>query len=116
VLITETGGLQCVERRGEPNFIDQCLTIMEEGVRRTFTYRYVRTDLFCQGGYRVYTLNEINSGDIPIEEALRQLESLKRSEWQKGMHRAHDAQDPRLRGTFHKRLSGSPDEAAHDEP
>ena len=64
VLVTETGALECIAREGDPNFIDQLVTMHEAGINRTFTYRYVRTDLCAQGGYRVYTLHELDSGDF----------------------------------------------------
>lgn len=116
ILVGETGTLECVERQGDPNFIDRTVRVNEEDVERVFMYRYVRTDLRCQGGYRVYVLNEINSGDIPIEEALRRIESINRSEAATLAHRVGDAGGARLRGAFHKRVPRLSDEAGNDEP
>lgn len=108
VLVTETGALECVERRGDVLFIDRIVTIEEEGVSRTFTYHYLRTDLCAQGGYRVYVLNEINSGDCPNHGAGRVCA--------REPTPARTANVHTRRGELRPELSRLSDEAGNDEP
>ena len=64
ILLMETGALECVERQGDPRFIERKVVVKDDEIRRTLTSRYVRTDLIAQGGYRVYTLHEVISQDV----------------------------------------------------
>ena len=100
VLVTETGALECVERVGDPNLIVQTRTIEQDGIWRTFTYRYIRTDIRAQGGYRVYTLHEIDGGDFVHQET-------------RG-HRAQSADHATAGGRLHATVHRLSDEGGND--
>ncbi len=69
VLLGEDGHLDVRLHENDPNFIDDVLNLKDEvtGIVRILTYRYVKTDLLCQSGHRIYVLNEIISNDLPFD-------------------------------------------------
>ena len=99
VLVTETGALKCLEHPGDPNFLDDIATLTQEGIRRTLTYRYVRTDIVTVTGHRVYVLHEVDSGDLSSQPC-----------------RSRAAGPQPRRERLRDELAGSTDEGRDDEP
>lgn len=65
ILVDEDGRLRPFPVEGQPNYItlDRNYIDPAEGFTRTITFRYIRTDLTCQTGHRIYVINEIAGAD-----------------------------------------------------
>ena len=70
ILVDEDGRLRPFRISGQPNYVSYSRDYldMEAAVVRTVTYRYVRTDLTCQTGHRIYVISEIFGEDAAIDE------------------------------------------------
>lgn len=69
VLVDENAHLRAYRISGAPNYLtfDREYPDPATGGTRIITFRYVRTDLTCQSGHRVYVISEVTGHDSPIE-------------------------------------------------